>query len=161
MPVTVMLTQSEAQVAKLIAQLRSESNRVNPDLKRDPNQAGWYIDEQAMGAEMAVAKYLNSWPDLDIGPHRKFDLILRGRKVEVKHTTLCGGRLLVKESDYGADFYVLVVGAIPAYTIVGFAPWAAVFDARNLWDPGHGECYALAQDQLLDIGHLKGGAGYG
>ena len=71
----VILNQIEADLAKTVGQERHNQNQKNGT--SSSAQSKVQNDINGFGAELAVAKILNCWPDLSIGPHRRgFDLIL-------------------------------------------------------------------------------------
>lgn len=114
-------------------------------------------DINGMAGEIAVAKYFNRFPDLSIGPHRRgYDLIITGRKVDVKTTTYNPGYLQCKthKKIQDADIYLLVSADMPHYTIQGGATSHDLLRKTNIKDTGYGAFYTLEQDQLQSVQQL-------
>ena len=71
-------------------------------------------------------------------------------KVDVKATKYKTGRLLARTSKAmeDSDLYALMIGEFPTYTFVGWAWNHELLKEENIIDLGHGEGFALSQDQL-------------
>jgi len=101
-------------------------------------------------SEVAVAKMLNLFPDTNVKKLGLFDLILGGKRIEVKTTNYIRGNLLVpiyKLADR-ADIYILTVSQTPVFTAVGFALDTDLFCHENIVDLGYGETYRVMAKDL-------------
>jgi len=151
----VTLNDGEQLTAQTIARLRYAVSRARqtPDEKIGP-QSNDLTDLEGAAAELAFCKAVNSWPELSITPDKGYDTIVSGFRIDVKSTTVEGGRLLVRpEKRSGpADWFVLVTGSFPGpYTIRGFAHRDDVFTPQYLSDLGYGPTYAVPQDHLVSF----------
>lgn len=77
--------------------------------------APWQIDIEGAMAECAVAKALGVY--WSRGAWGKADI---GRNVQVRHTKLQQGRLLVRPNDEGDEPFVLAIGGDGVYRIAGW-----------------------------------------
>lgn len=114
-------------------------------------------DINGMAGEIAVAKYFNRYPDFSVGPHRRgYDLVVAGRKVDVKTTTYQRGFLQVKahKKIEDADIYVLVYANIPEYVIMGGAYSHELIQQQNIKDTGYGPYYTFEHSQLKSMEEL-------
>ena len=150
----IKLNEAEQVLAKFIAQARYDNARKKniKDLKMG-KQSNWETDLEGIGGEIAACKYFGVYPDTEAGATSfpKYDLITKkGNKVDVKTTKHKNGRLLAnkKKRRGECDAYVLVTGEFPTYRLVGWATDVELLDPKNISDFGHGEGYALDQDQL-------------
>lgn len=120
------LTRGEIVIA---SEVGSERRRVAIE-KGYRNQHGfngeteWEKDIQAAAAEMAVAKLLGLyWDGLTGPPGDSPDVGPYG----VRHTTCETGKLIIRDSD-GPRKYILVIGKIPNFRVIG---WIESADART------------------------------
>ena len=116
-------------------------------------------DVEGMGGELAYCKLMNLYPDLETSPTEMptYDCVSRlGVRIDVKTTKHRAGKSLhliapLAKAKRPPDKYVLVLGEIPTYSIVGEV-WAVdLLHEGNLKDFGYGNCYALDQSQLNPI----------
>jgi hypothetical protein len=150
----IKLNKAEQVLAKYLAQARHDNARSKgkPNLKMG-NQSDWETDLEGIGGELAACKHFGVYPDTEINltSFPKFDLITKkGNKIDVKTTKYKNGKLLAtkKKRRGECDAYVLVVGEFPNYELVGWASDSELLDPKNIVDLGHGEGYALTQEQL-------------
>lgn len=148
----IRLTPSEAKVVSILARDRYQSARAgNVDNARIGPQSDEQTDLDGLGAEIAVAKFLNLFPDLTVGPRSGgADLLNANLTIDVKHTRYANGRLLatLKKAADPCDIYVLVTGVLPEYYVVGWAYGHELIHEDNLRDLGHGVGYVLDQAYL-------------
>lgn len=110
-----------------------------------------------MAAEIAVARYCNRYPDLTIGPQKGgADLVIAGKKVDVKTTTMNPGYLQasLKKRMSDADIYLLVTNNFPNFTIQGGAFNHQLLNKTSIRDTGFGNKYTLEQFQLCSLKEL-------
>lgn len=82
------------------------------------------IHSEAVGAEMAVAKYFgvkNFVPTVNTFKNEP-DVYWNGIAIEVKQTSHKRGHLIISEDDRDTDIAVLVVGESPSYYVMGWIP---------------------------------------
>jgi hypothetical protein len=119
-------------------------------------QDDFMTDLLGIGGEIAVAKVLNAYPDIDWTAGTDTgapDLTLKnGVRLDVKTTTYKSGKLLVKKeyaTKTNIDYYVLVIAAYPVFRLAGYAAPTQIFLDNNLHDFGHGFAYALEQEEIV------------
>lgn len=152
----IKLNPAEVALAKHLAERRYSGNRnagvasqqVGPqDIK--------FIDLNGVGGEIAAAKALNVYPDFDISPRAKgCDLVSPlGKSVDVKTTTYRTGRLIsiISKEQCDCDIYVLVIGELPDYDVVGWCTAEEFIKPENVKDIGHGPTYVLDQSALTKL----------
>jgi len=159
----VVLSDSEVAIATYIGKARNGNARSEglTDGKRDYDSTSIGIDVDGMGAELAVANYLNVYPDLiiDRGHRPTYDLIYKGKKLEVKQSKYSNPRLLLSPNKiYVAPHfvYVLVSGTIPTYTIVGYLSSEQVQKVGAWVDLGKGRSWSVLSSQMKPIQDLEG-----
>ena len=158
----VTLSDSEIAIATYIGKARNGNARSGgiPDGKRDYDNTSIGIDVDGMGAELAVAKCLNVYPDLTIlkGHRPHHDLVYRDKKLEVKQSKYANPRLLLSPNRiYVADNfgYVLVSGTVPTYTIVGYLSSRQVEKVGEWVDLGKGRSWGVLSSQMKPIQNLE------
>ena len=150
----VTLNECEKKIARHLALSRNKNARSKgkPNTKMG-NQSDEETDLEGIAGELVVCKALNLYPDteIDLIDLPKYDLLTgKGYKVDVKTTKYQSGRMLAtkKKKVEDCDVYILVVGEFPSYRIAGWC-WATdLLKEENLIDLGHGEGYALNQNEL-------------
>ena len=155
----ITLNEAEIRLAKYIGKCRFDNARNNGIANQKMgSQSNQLTDENGMGGEIALCKFLNCYPDMEIVLDLpSYDLVYRGKRIDAKTTTYKDGRLLatLKTSLGDADIYVLVTGQIPDYTLAGWALETELLSDSNIRDLGHGRGYCMSQSQLLPINQLK------
>ena len=101
-------------------------------------------------AEYAFSKVFNTFVDIGLTPRScSADGIYKGYRYDVKSTKYKSGRLLCTTKDNpDVDVYILALVDEPNVAIVGYATKAQLRQPQNIINLGHGEGYALTQDQL-------------
>lgn len=147
------LNEQEQMLVRDLANKRYKSNRQHRiKNKKIGPQSNEETDRNGVGAEMAVAKFLNLELDTSTSPRSGgCDLISKkGNKIDVKHTKYKNGKLIAtlnkKLSD--ADIYILCTGSFPDYEIKGWVKNTDLINEKNIKDLGYGPTYALEQEQL-------------
>ncbi len=110
-----------------------------------------------MAAEIAVARYCNRYPDLAIGPQKGgADLIIAGKKVDVKSTTMNPGYLQasLNKQMSDADIYILVTNNFPNFIIQGGVFNYQLLNNTSIRDTGFGNKYTVEQSQLRSLKEL-------
>ncbi len=156
----ITLNTAEQRLAKFVGKERDLNGRRNGFTNRKIGpQSDEQTDLEGIAAEIAFARYVNVYPDLDIDckeypPH---DVVLHdGTLVDVKTTKYPNGRLIVapwKNVD-AVDVYVLVVGEFPTYRIVGAMEGYRLMRPHRMKDLGHGKVFVATQEELKPIDQL-------
>ena len=150
----VTLNQVEQNLAKEVGIKRHQqnlANGTNSSAQSEPEN-----DINGFAGELAVARVINAYPDLTIGPHRRgYDLKMRGNqgenvRIDVKTTKHNPGYLIAKHwrKVTDCDMYVLVSGKMPRYEIQGWCYSVELINRSNLSDMGYGEHYHMERSQL-------------
>jgi hypothetical protein len=112
------------------------------------------MDIEGAGAEMAYCKLADAYWTGSIGTFHEADV---GKDIQIRHTILKDGRLIVRSGDNPNHKYVLVIGSMPNYTIVG---WIKGVDAKKnefILNPnGKGDAYFVPQNKLNSLDSLIG-----
>lgn len=119
--VTVELTPLEMELAATAGIMRRIEGRKRgrPEPWGEPPD-GWGADIEGAGAEMALAKVLGRyWAGAVVEDPRELDGDV-GQRVQVRHTPRRNGCLLLHPTDPDDHAFVLVVGAMPTYRIIGW-----------------------------------------
>tara|TARA_R110000868_G_scaffold91428_1_gene253513 strand:+ start:53 stop:547 length:495 start_codon:yes stop_codon:yes gene_type:complete len=150
----IKLNECEQKLAKHLAVSRNKNARSKgkPNTKMG-NQSDEETDLEGIAGELVVCKALNLYPDteIDLVDLPKFDLLTaKGNTVDVKTTKYLSGRMLatMKKRVEDCNIYVLVVGTFPSYRIAGWCKAEELLKKENIINLGHGEGYALSQEQL-------------
>ena len=158
----VTLSDSEVAIATYIGKARNSNARSGgiPDGKRDYDNTSIGIDVDGMGAELAVAKYLNVYPDLTIlsGRRPHHDLVFRDKYLEIKQSKYSNPRLLLSPNRiYVAENfgYVLVSGTLPIYRIVGYLSSRQVKAVGDWVNLGKGRSWSVLSSQMKPIQDLE------
>ena len=158
------LNKNEQQLCKTIAKNRYENAREKGFRKSEIVEVNSHtsIDVDGVGSEMAAAKVLNVYYDIETDFQASelptHDLMYKGKTVDVKTTKYKTGRLIVmphKKNDQ-CELYLLVVGEFPEYTVVGCATYDEIVKEENWGDPfGRGKpAYFLDQHKLTPVEEL-------
>jgi hypothetical protein len=151
--IRVRLNPVEVEICELIAAARYNVNRRAgvTDGKIGPQSVD-VTDLDGIGAEFAAAKALNLYPDFSVSPRSGgVELISRTMaRLDVKQTRYPNGRLLVTHNTRptDADVYILAVGAMPEFSIIGWCYSAQALSPGNVRDLGYGATYAIEQREL-------------
>ena len=156
----ITLNTAEQRLAKFVGKERDLNGRRNGFTNRKIGpQSDEQTDLEGIAAEIAFARYVNVYPDIDIDckeypPH---DVTLHdGTLVDVKTTKYPNGRLIVapwKNVD-AVDIYVLVVGEFPTYRIAGAMESYRLMRPHRMKDLGHGKVFVATQEELKPIDQL-------
>jgi hypothetical protein len=107
---------------------------------------------QSMGAEVAFCKAMNVFPRLEVEDRSCFDAVLPGgHKVDIKSTQHVGGPMHVKPRKHlktHPEWYALMVGAMPDYTLIGFIEAAYVLREETMDYTRDNPCHVIKQKLL-------------
>tara|TARA_R100000322_G_scaffold78473_1_gene49274 strand:+ start:134 stop:721 length:588 start_codon:yes stop_codon:yes gene_type:complete len=151
------LTKLEQKISATGGKMRYDSNRKAglPNAKvskRDPMD----IEKIGVAGELAVAKYLNLYPDLSIFVRKSgADLLTHNnKKIDVKTTFYDRGKLIAfYKTDYGdVDTFVLVTAEhYPTVVIRGWAKREDLINNDKIGNLGYGKVFVMEQNELRDI----------
>lgn len=154
----VELTSSEALIAAYVGSHRRLRAVYRGHRARHGRGDGdeWTADVEAAAAEVAAAKALDRfWTDL-AGLDEDGDVGSHAPKIHVRHTTLEYGRLILRPNDPGEGIFVLVIGTVPTFTVVG---WITAAEGRAIGErfEGNGRppCVMVPQSALHPLEELQ------
>lgn len=154
----INLNAVEQRIAKHMAKSRYETSRAaGIKNNRKGPQSDYETDLEGFGSELAAAKLLNVWPDLDLDVIPDHDLMFNGKTIDVKSTKYKTGRLCagLHKVNKSCDYYMLMVGSFPSYRFAGIAAKEELLNQKNIMNLGWGELFALDQDKLNSLKVLK------
>ncbi len=118
------------------------------------NGDGWGAHVEGAAGEMAAAKAMNRYYSGSINTFREGDV----GKLQVRTRSKDGYELIVRQNDRDDDYFVLVVGKCPEFTVVG---WIRAREAKNpQWLREHGgreAAYFVPQGMLEPIETISQG----
>ena len=144
------LNKNERMIAVLVGKERYASNRKKGIVNQKAGTLAAYETEvEGVGGEPVFAKACNLYPDFATIPG-KYDFLAHGMKVDVKTTRHKNGRLLVSSTKKisECDAYVLIVGSMPRYEIIGWAYAPEIINKEHLGELGNGPVYMMDQSEL-------------
>lgn len=123
----IHLSMEEMAIVSLISGLRRGESKTNgrKDNHGFSGENAWDIEIEGCAAEMAYCKMRGQYWNGSVCSFKKADC---GQNVQIRHTTLEKGSLIVREADNDDHYYVLVTGRAPVFTITG---WIKGSDAKN------------------------------
>ena len=151
------LTELEQKICVTGAKMRHNSNRssgvTNVKVSRRTDRD---VEVLGLAGELAVAKYLNVYPDLTIFIRKGgADLITpNNKKIDVKTTFYDNGKLIAfYKPDYGdIDTFVLVTAEhYPTVVIRGWAKKEDLINNDKIGNLGYGKVFMMEQNELKDI----------
>ncbi len=128
MSIDITLTVGELHMAAQIGCLRQIESLVKklPDRHGFDGTDGWSIHIEGAAGEIAVSKALNVYWGGSVNTFRTAADI--GTKLEVRTRSNYDYDLIVRDNDKALSVYILVVGKIPTFRVVG---WIRGSDAKN------------------------------
>jgi len=150
----ITLSEVEQRLVKHIANLRYKNDRAVGATATLYNRSPLENEINSLGAELAYCKIFNCYPDLGVNEFMPFDAIKpNGETVDVKHTILKNGRLLVKVKDRKStpDMYALMIGTFPEYYYAGEIASNELLDEKNIITNIAHPAYAVEQARLVKL----------
>lgn len=149
----IRLTPVEHALSRRVGMLRHDKNREwGSEISIRIKEKHQKHEMDGFGAELAVAKVLNVYPDLCVDHASTADMVYNGLTIDVKQTDRENGRLFLPyEKRKFCDWYCLVIGELPVFTIMGFATLRQLRREENIIDVGYGPTYALGRDKLISV----------
>jgi len=152
--IEIELLNTEQKIAEYIARSRTKTNRAAgiKNLKAGP-QSSEETELEGVASELAAAKILNVWPDLDTSKASVEDFTFRGYTIDVKTTKYHAGRLLLPlyKKDKACDYYILMIGSFPKYKCMGFAAKKDLINEDKIGTLGNYKNYMLEQNELKTL----------
>ena len=127
MSIDVTLTQEEMEIAAMIGCRRMAESLANRRLSYEwhlPDDT-WGTDIEGAAAEMAFCKAMNRFWSGSVNTFKDADV---GENVQIRATTHSNGCLIVRDNDPDDEYFVLVVGKAPDYSVKG---WILGGDAKQ------------------------------
>lgn len=124
---TIELTEIEMEMAFTVAKARRLESIMNNRKNRhqyDPDDI-WQDEFNGAAAELAYCKYRGEYWGGTVGSFKEADV---AKSVQIRHTILMNGCLIVRPDDNQEHYYVLVTGGPRQFRIVG---WIQGKDAIN------------------------------
>ena len=146
----IELDETEQVIAKHLAGRRHNNNRARGVVDRQMGpQSSVATDLNGIGAEMVFAKIFNVYPDLGDRPGKEDGTTAKGSTYDVRTTKYKNGRLLavLNKRKEDCEFYVLMIGEFPRYTITGYASAKELLSGKYIDDLGHGKGHAMKQTE--------------
>lgn len=110
------------------------------------------MEVDGIGGELAVARHLKIYPNLDMGmKYGGCDLVSRtGVRIEIKTTNHKSGKILAQEwkKAEDSDIYILVTGQFPEFELAGWCYTKDLIKPENLIPQRQGKCYEWQHDDL-------------
>jgi hypothetical protein len=154
----VRLGETEQKVCEYVAKERYNNARRKgiTDNKKGP-QSNYDTDLEGVASEMAAAKLLNVWPDIQIEEIPTHDLILGTYTIDVKATKYRTGKLIaaLHKKDKACDYYMLMLGTFPEYSLGGFCRKEKLLNEDTITNLGWGQLHALEQNDLMSLDEFK------
>lgn len=111
-----------------------------------------FTEIDGIAGEIAVAKLLGVYPDIDPTPRvGGADLVSKtGVRVEVKTTHHETGKLIAQKwkTPKDSDIYVLVIGSLPEFDIRGWMYSTELLRPERLEEQKSGYCFVARQEEL-------------
>lgn len=155
---SISLDPNEIKTITYLAKCRQAITRANGVIDRKMGDQDWLETElQGLAGEFAYCKMFNMYPDFSVHPRSggydcKDDY---GFKYDIKTTKHHNGRLLkTLKHNPDVDYYVLMTGQPPTYIYRGEVIATDLVNANNIVDLGHGQGYAMTQEQIRKVNEL-------
>jgi len=148
------LSETESRIARFIGKQRFKNARSKGiyNARKGP-QSDLETDLEGVGSELAAAKLLNLWPDLQVNKMPTHDLKIFNITIDVKTTKYKTGRLIagLGKIDKPCNYYMLMIGSLPTYSLAGFAKKEKLLNKNTITDLGWGNLHALDQRELMSL----------
>jgi hypothetical protein len=152
---TIRLTSCELDLARYVIRHRIERNkRENYPVTDFTGLTDEERDFRSYVGELCFCKLFNISPDLQWQSRPYYDAILCGYKVDVKTQARKEApgtqKLIVKQKDNQKfpDYYALMVGKVPSYTLYGFAHYSRVIQPQYYTEDKLHPCWVFPVENL-------------
>lgn len=152
---TVTLEQYELEMGAIVGAKRTASSIAK---KLKSKRAGsrkhdWNEDVEAALAECAAARVLDKYWS---GSVDTFKSVGDVGDLEIRHTSLEDGSLIIRPKDKEDAIYVLVTGIAPTFDVVGWIKGKDGMNKKYMRNPrGRGVAFFVPQEDLKSIIELK------
>lgn len=149
---TVKLSMEEMAMVSLISGLRRGESKTNgrKDNHGFSGEQAWDIEIEGCAAEMAYCKMRGQYWNGSVCSFKEADA---GSNVQIRHTTLPKGSLIVREDDNEEHYYVLVTGRAPTLHVCGWIRGKEAKQAQFRRAPnGREAAYFVPQNALRRFG---------
>jgi hypothetical protein len=154
----IRLGETEQKICEYVAKERYNNarNKGITNNKKGP-QSNYDTDLEGVASEVAAAKLLNVWPDIQIEEIPTHDLVVSNYTVDVKATKYRTGKLIaaLHKKDKACDYYMLMLGTFPEYSLGGFCKKEKLLSEDTITNLGWGKLHALEQDQLMSLDEFR------
>jgi hypothetical protein len=151
MSIVVQLTELETLSCRLIGNMKTISSRTqNVKDRQMGKQEAYETDEDGMIGEYAFCKHYNIFLDVSLSPRSgSYDCMYKSKRIDIKTTRVTNGRLIATtKKNPDVDIFVLAILEGNQVTFPGYALAAELYDESKLTNLGHGETYAIEQQDL-------------
>ena len=146
----ILTDQELAMVTSIAATRTAVARGANVKDAKMGKKSGLQYDIDGFIGEYAFCKWKNIFVDLIPSPRSgSYDCLIKGKRIDVKTTRHQKGRLVaVLKDNPDVDTYVLAIIDENIVSFPGYAHKGDLCQKRNIKNLGHGDGYALDQDQL-------------
>jgi len=151
MSIVVQLTDLEVLSCRLIGNMKTISSRTqNVKDRQMGKQEAYETDEDGMIGEYAFCKHYNIFLDVSLSPRSgSYDCVYKSKRIDIKTTRVTNGRLIATtKKNPDVDIFVLAILEGNQVTFPGYALAVELYDESKLTNLGHGETYAIEQQDL-------------
>lgn len=127
-------------------------NSTGFNVAKNPNHTRWAYDIEAAAAEYAAAKGLGLLWDGSYNTFKQADI---GKKIQVRHTKESGNCLIIRPDDKKDEIFVLVIGSIPNFYIMGGIVGGNAMHEKYLREYNNGPpAYFVPQKDLKPVSEI-------
>jgi len=122
----------------------------------DSNYKGksWDYEIEGAGAELAVCKNRKLYCPFGINTFKNADI---GKILQVRHTERENGRLIVRPNDNPNHTYILVIGKMPNFKMIGWIKGKDAMVDEYKDNPNRGKpCWMVPQKDLVGFKGIRG-----
>ncbi len=154
----VRLTCGEAQAASIVGVMRYLYNVYQKTTKRNwvgnPKWNPWKNDIEAACAELAYAKYRKRYWNFSVYGKKERHLLKAGDvgNEQVRWTDNENGSLIIRTDDDPNNYFVLIIGMVPDFYMIGFIKGEDALQDKWLQNPHKGaESWFVPQSALTSF----------
>jgi len=149
----IELTDADLAVCRMFATLRTINNRmggVKRQIFKDYKDCLDHEEEGVMGEYAFCKKYNLFFDGTFSGKDAGYDCVLKGKKIDIKTTSLQDGNLIAFQSSEKSDvdIFILTVVDRNSVEIVGWIEKENFINPENLVDHKYGKRYFLPREKL-------------
>ena len=151
MSFSVTLTENEMRIIRILAELRSMTNRaMNVPRGAIDHAPNHILDIHGLMGEVAFCKHFNLYFDPTVNPRSgTYDCLYMGKRIDIKSTDHPKGNLITTmKINKDVDVYVLALIENNTVTFPGYCTAKNLYNPENIKDLGYGDTYVVERDQL-------------